>query len=82
MENPPNPPEDDENTGISDDEATGDGMNTTQHGDIRAEVTRPMVTNAVRREDLTIDEVTRLIRRHGLPTAFLSDVQTFQRVFS
>lgn len=74
-----------ENEGIdgSDDETAGNDTNTVRREDPTIdEVTRFAVTSTIRRGDLTVDEVTRLIQRHNLPEGIVSDVQTFQRVFS
>lgn len=64
--------------GPPENKGTDDERNDTivpQHED-------PPPDNSARPDNLTVDIVTRLIRRHNLPEGVSSEVRDFQRVFS
>jgi len=68
MDDAPGPSENGGNGG-SDDESTGNDPDPVRRTDVR-------------HGGLTVDELTRLVRRHNLADGFVLEAQNFQRVFS
>ena len=73
LSNAPNPQENEGNDG-SDNET----IENNTHAMVDKATFPP---NTIQHGNLTVDNVTRLIQRHGLPEAVVSDVQNFQQVF-